>query len=111
MKTGVTDGLFAEVEGMDVTKGMKVVDGLLGLIVGFTGARALAHITGRETVVPPLVMIGAVGFSGAVGAFFGFDPARRQRTSKSATTGAWSLATREIRIRQRFAAKSVSGPR
>ncbi|MHB8799572.1 MAG: ABC transporter permease [Thermoanaerobaculia bacterium] len=56
---------------------MGALGGVVGLVVGFTGAKVLAHFTGWETVISPLVMIGAVGFSGAVGVFFGFYPARK----------------------------------
>ena len=37
----------------------------------------LGHFTGWETVISPLVMLVAVGFSGAVGIFFGYYPARK----------------------------------
>ena len=40
-------------------------------------AKVLAHFTGWETVISPLVMVVAVGFSGAVGVFFGYYPARK----------------------------------
>ena len=56
---------------------MGALGGVVGLVLGFTGAKVLAHFTGWETVISPLVMIGAVGFSGAVGVFFGFYPARK----------------------------------
>lgn len=56
---------------------MGALGGIVGLVVGFTGAKVLAHFTGWETAISPLVMIGAVGFSGAVGVFFGFYPARK----------------------------------
>ena len=56
---------------------MGILGGLAGLIVGFTGAKVLGHFTGWETVISPLIMIVAVGFSGAVGVFFGYYPARK----------------------------------
>ena len=34
-------------------------------------------LTGWETVISPLIMLVAVGFSGAVGIFFGYYPARK----------------------------------
>ena len=56
---------------------MGILGGVAGLVVGFTSVKVLAHFTGWETVISPLVMIVAVGFSGAVGVFFGYYPARK----------------------------------
>jgi putative ABC transport system permease protein len=56
---------------------MGVLGGVAGLVLGFTSAKLLAHFTGWETEISPLVMLGAVGFSGAVGVFFGYYPARK----------------------------------
>ena len=56
---------------------MGALGGVVGLVLGFTGAKVLAYFTGWETVISPLVMIGSVAFSGAVGVFFGFYPARK----------------------------------
>ncbi len=55
---------------------MGVLGGVAGLVLGFTSAKVLAHFTGWDTVTSPLVMVIAVGFSGAVGVFFGYYPAR-----------------------------------
>jgi putative ABC transport system permease protein len=56
---------------------MGVLGGMGGLFVGITSAKVLAHFTGWETAISPLVMIIAVGFSGAVGVFFGYYPAQK----------------------------------
>jgi putative ABC transport system permease protein len=56
---------------------MGILGGVVGLAFGFASAKVLAHFTGWETVISPIVMIVAVGFSGAVGVFFGFYPARK----------------------------------
>jgi putative ABC transport system permease protein len=56
---------------------MGILGGLAGLILGYTGAKLVGHFTGWETVISPLVMVVAVGFSGAVGVFFGYYPARK----------------------------------
>ena len=56
---------------------MGVLGGIGGLVLGITSAKVLAHFTGWETNISPLVMIIAVGFSGAVGVFFGFYPAQK----------------------------------
>jgi putative ABC transport system permease protein len=56
---------------------MGILGGAIGLILGIASAKVLAHFTGWETVISPLVMVVAVGFSGAVGVFFGYYPARK----------------------------------
>jgi putative ABC transport system permease protein len=56
---------------------MGTLGGAAGLVVGITSAEVLARFTGWETVISPLVMVVAVGFSGAVGVFFGYYPARK----------------------------------
>jgi len=56
---------------------MGILGGIAGLILGYTGAKLVGHFTGWETVISPLVMVVAVGFSGAVGVFFGYYPARK----------------------------------
>jgi putative ABC transport system permease protein len=56
---------------------MGVLGGIAGLALGVTGAKLVGHFTGWETVISPLIMIVAVGFSGAVGIFFGYYPARK----------------------------------
>ncbi len=54
-----------------------VMGGVIGLGVGFAGSKILAMITGWQTVMSPIVMLIAIGFSAAVGVFFGFYPARK----------------------------------
>ncbi len=56
---------------------MGVLGGFMGLVLGVAGAKVLGHFTGWETVISPLIMIVAVAFSGAVGVFFGYYPARK----------------------------------
>ena len=56
---------------------MGVLGGAAGLLFGIASAKMLAHFTGWDTVISPLVMVVAVGFSGAVGVFFGYYPARK----------------------------------
>jgi HlyD family secretion protein len=46
VKTGVTDGLFTEVEGKGVTEGMKVIDGLVA--ASSTPAAAAANPMGGQ---------------------------------------------------------------
>jgi putative ABC transport system permease protein len=56
---------------------MSILGGIVGLGAGLGGAMLLSHITGWATVVPVSSVFIAVGFSAAVGVFFGYYPARR----------------------------------
>jgi putative ABC transport system permease protein len=56
---------------------MSILGGIVGLAAGLGGSLLLGHITGWATVVPPSAVFIAVGFSAAVGVFFGYYPARR----------------------------------
>ena len=56
---------------------MSVLGGAVGLAVGVGGARLLAHFTGWSTAVPVQAVALAIGFSAAVGVFFGYYPARK----------------------------------
>ena len=56
---------------------MGILGGVVGLAARLAGAKILGHFTGWETVISPIIMIIAVGFSGAVGVFFGYYPARK----------------------------------
>jgi putative ABC transport system permease protein len=56
---------------------MSVLGGIIGLAVGFGGAALVEHLTGWTTSTPPEAVLLAVGFSAAVGVFFGFYPARK----------------------------------
>jgi putative ABC transport system permease protein len=56
---------------------MSVLGGIIGLLVGFGGAAVVGHLTGWSTSTPPEAVLMAVGFSAAVGVFFGFYPARK----------------------------------
>jgi putative ABC transport system permease protein len=56
---------------------MSLMGGVMGIAVGFGGAALLARLTGWSTVVAPEAVLLAVGFSAAVGVFFGFYPARK----------------------------------
>jgi putative ABC transport system permease protein len=56
---------------------MSVLGGAIGLAVGVGGAQLLAHFTGWNTAVPAAAVALAIGFSAAVGVFFGFYPARK----------------------------------
>jgi putative ABC transport system permease protein len=56
---------------------MSLLGGLVGLALGYSGAALLGHFTGWATATPPSAVAIAVGFSAAVGMFFGFYPARK----------------------------------
>jgi putative ABC transport system permease protein len=56
---------------------MSVLGGIIGLLVGLGGAALLGHFTGWSTATPPETVLLAVGFSAAVGVFFGYYPARK----------------------------------
>jgi len=56
---------------------MSVLGGAVGLAVGVGGAQVLARFTGWSTSVPVQAVVLAIGFSAAVGVFFGYYPARK----------------------------------
>ncbi|MEP6833378.1 MAG: ABC transporter permease [Gemmatimonas sp.] len=56
---------------------MSLLGGIIGVAIGLGGAMALAHFTGWTTATPPIAVAVAVGFSAAVGVFFGYYPARK----------------------------------
>jgi putative ABC transport system permease protein len=56
---------------------LSLLGGLAGAAAGIAGAALLAHFTGWTVSVPPATIALALGFSGAIGIFFGFQPARK----------------------------------
>jgi putative ABC transport system permease protein len=56
---------------------LSVFGGLIGIVLGFIGAAVLGRLTGWNTITPPGAVLMVVGFSAAVGVFFGFYPARQ----------------------------------
>ncbi|MCC7194050.1 MAG: ABC transporter permease [Gemmatimonadaceae bacterium] len=56
---------------------MSVVGGVIGVALGYAGASIVAHATGWTTAIAPEMVAVAIGFSAAVGIFFGYYPARR----------------------------------
>ena len=82
-KTFATAGALPSLEavrtaGYDVAHfNMSVLGGAVGLAVGVGGASLLAHFTGWSTAVHIQAVALAIGFSAAVGVFFGFYPARK----------------------------------
>jgi putative ABC transport system permease protein len=56
---------------------LSTIGGLLGVIFGLVGAELISALAGWATLLPPEAIVLAVLFSGAVGIFFGFYPARK----------------------------------
>jgi putative ABC transport system permease protein len=54
---------------------LSMIGGIIGIILGVTGSSILSTVAGWTTIVSPLSIILAFGFSGLVGIFFGFYPA------------------------------------
>ena len=54
-----------------------LIGGLVGLASGYAGAAVLRGLTGWPVVTPLSAVLIAVGFSAAVGVFFGLYPARK----------------------------------
>jgi putative ABC transport system permease protein len=56
---------------------MSLIGGAIGVGLGFGGAAVLSKATGWQTAIAPQMVLVALGFSAAVGIFFGFYPARK----------------------------------
>ena len=54
---------------------LSMIGGIFGITLGVTGSAILSAVAGWPTIVSPLSVILAFGFSGLVGIFFGFYPA------------------------------------
>lgn len=56
---------------------ISIAGGLIGILVGIAGSTLIGRLTGWSTQTLPQAVLLAVGFSAAVGVFFGFYPARK----------------------------------
>jgi len=56
---------------------LSLVGGIFGALLGVAAARLVSALAGWPTLVSPGAVIGSLLFSGAVGVFFGFYPARK----------------------------------
>jgi len=56
---------------------LSVIGGVIGIVLGLAGTQAIAHFAEIPFVFSPVAILGAVLFSGSVGVFFGFYPARK----------------------------------
>ena len=54
-----------------------MVGGAIGAVIGIVAAMLVSRLASWPTLVSPPVVVVAVLFSGAVGVFFGFYPARK----------------------------------
>ena len=54
---------------------LSLIGGVAGIVLGVSGSKILSALAGWTTVVSPLSVVLAFGFSGLVGIFFGFYPA------------------------------------
>jgi putative ABC transport system permease protein len=54
---------------------LSLIGGAIGIIAGVSTSMIISSLSGWPTVVSPLSIFAAVGFSGFVGIFFGFYPA------------------------------------
>ncbi len=56
---------------------LSLIGGLVGIGIGVLASALIANLAGWPTLIEPLSLMLAFGFSGAVGIFFGFYPARK----------------------------------
>jgi putative ABC transport system permease protein len=56
---------------------LSLIGGFVGIVLGVTGSWAIGELTGWATRMSPESIVLAVGFSAAIGIFFGFYPARK----------------------------------
>jgi putative ABC transport system permease protein len=56
---------------------LSLIGGFIGIVLGIAGTFMVAHFAGWATRLSPEAIVLAVGFSAAIGIFFGFYPARK----------------------------------
>ncbi len=56
---------------------LSFVGGIVGALLGVGAAKLVSALAGWPTLVSPGAVVGSLLFSGAVGVFFGFYPARK----------------------------------
>ena len=56
---------------------LSLIGGLVGIGIGLAGSYGIAYFAEWRTLIQPEAILLAFGFSGAVGIFFGFYPARK----------------------------------
>jgi putative ABC transport system permease protein len=56
---------------------LSMLGGLIGIAIGVAAAFSIGWFAGWQIALSPLAMLVAVGFSAAIGVFFGWYPAQR----------------------------------
>jgi putative ABC transport system permease protein len=56
---------------------LSIVGGVIGIVLGIGGSMALSQVGDRPMLIEGEAILMAVGFSAAVGIFFGYYPARK----------------------------------
>ena len=56
---------------------LATLGGVIGVVLGFVSSWLVGELTGWPIVLSPLSILVAVGFSAAIGVFFGYYPARK----------------------------------
>ncbi|HSS44955.1 MAG TPA: FtsX-like permease family protein, partial [Thermoanaerobaculia bacterium] len=56
---------------------LSVAGGLIGIVLGVVASKIVSRLAGWPTEIGPESIILAFGFSGFIGVFFGFYPARK----------------------------------
>jgi putative ABC transport system permease protein len=56
---------------------LSLIGGIIGIFIGVGIAYAIGMATGASVVIKPSIIVMSVGFTGCVGVFFGFYPARK----------------------------------
>jgi len=54
---------------------LSVIGGIIGIIIGISGSKALSMLAGWPTIISPASVLLSFGFSALVGLFFGYYPA------------------------------------
>ncbi|MFB3894849.1 MAG: ABC transporter permease [bacterium] len=55
---------------------LSAIGGFIGIILGISGASLISRFAQLTTVISPISIVVAIGFSAGIGIFFGFYPAR-----------------------------------
>jgi len=56
---------------------LSLIGGFIGVVAGLGGAALISNLADWPVLIDPLALLVAVGFSAAVGVFFGYYPARK----------------------------------
>ncbi len=56
---------------------LSLIGGIAGIIIGVSGSKLISMFAGWSTIISPLSIFLAFGFSGLVGIFFGYYPAHK----------------------------------